>query len=48
MMNPDMDGYAKTYNHRKIIQKTHKNNNLLKTERILKPKYKQVGSGFHI
>jgi len=39
MVNPDVDSYAKTLNHRKIIRKTQKNNNLLKTKRILKSKY---------
>jgi len=39
MVNPDVDSYAKTLNHRKIIRKTQRNNNLLKTKRILKPKY---------
>jgi len=38
MVNPDVDSYAKTLNHRKIIRKTQKNK-LLKTKRILKPKY---------
>jgi len=35
MVNLDMDIYAKTRNHRKIIRKIHKNN-LLKSKRILK------------
>jgi len=37
------DGYIKTRNHRKILQKTHKNSKLLKSKRILKPKYKPSG-----
>jgi len=36
MVNPDVDGYTKTLNHRKNA----KHINLLKTKRILKPKYK--------
>jgi len=49
MVNPDVDSYAKTLNHRKIIQKTQKNNKLLKTKGILKPKYHlRWRSGFHI
>jgi len=43
MVNPDVDGYTKTVNHRKIIRKAHKNNNLLATKRMLKPKYKLSG-----
>jgi len=39
IVNPDVDRYAKTLNHRKSIRKTQKDNNLLKTKRILKPKY---------
>jgi len=35
MVNPDVDGYAKTLNHRKIIWKTQKNSNLLKTNECL-------------
>jgi len=31
MVNPDVDGCAKTLNHRKIIRQTQKNNKLLKT-----------------
>jgi len=30
-MNPDVDGYTKTRNHRKTLRKTQKNN-LLKTK----------------
>jgi len=40
MVNPDVDGQTKTLNHRKIIRKTHKNNKVLKTKRMLKQKYK--------
>jgi len=43
MVNPDVDGYAKTLNHQKILRKTKKMKNLLKTKRILKPKYKLSG-----
>jgi len=46
MVNLDMDGYTKTLNHRKIIRKVQKNNNLLKTKTILKPKYKLNGARF--
>jgi len=38
-MYPDVDGYTKTLNHQNVLRKTQKNNNLLKTKRILKPKY---------
>jgi len=49
MVNPDVDSYAKIPNHWKIIQKTQKNNNLLKTKWILKPKYHlKWRSGIHI
>jgi len=37
MVNADVDGYNKTLNHRKILRKTEKNKNLLKTKRTLKP-----------
>jgi len=40
MASPDVDGLTKTLHHRKIIRKTHKYNNLQKTKRMLKPKYK--------
>jgi len=40
MVNPDVDGSTKTLNQRKILQKTQINDNLLKTKRMLKPKYK--------
>ena len=43
IVNPDVDSKTKTLNHRKIIRKTHKNNNLLKTKGMLKPKYKLDG-----
>jgi len=33
MMNPDVDGCNKTLNHRKILRKTKKNKNLLKTKK---------------
>jgi len=39
MVNPDVDSYDKTLNHWKIIREKQKNNNLLKTKRMLKPKY---------
>jgi len=42
-VNPEVNGQTKTLNHRKIIRKTYKNNNLLKTKRMLKPKYKLSG-----
>jgi len=48
MVNLDVDGYTKTLNHRKIIRKIQKNNNLLKTKTTLKPKYKLMGARFHI
>jgi len=49
MVNPDVDSYDKTLNHREINRKAHKNNNLLKAKRILKPKYHlRWRSGFHI
>jgi len=40
----DADGYTEILNHRKILRKTQKNNNLLITKRILKPKYKPRGA----
>jgi len=46
MVNPDVDGYTKTLNHGKILQKVQKIKNLLKTKRILKPKYKLSGGPF--
>jgi len=39
MVNPVVDGYTKTLNHRKIVRKIQKHN-LLKTKRKLKPKYR--------
>jgi len=45
MVNTDMDAKTKILSHRKIIRKAQKNNNLLKTKRMLKPKYK-VGDRF--
>jgi len=36
----------KILNHRKIIRKTDKNNNVLKTKRMLKPKYKLSGGRY--
>jgi len=41
MMNPDVDGCAKTLNHRKLLRKTQKNN-LMKTKTRLKPKYSRI------
>jgi len=38
---PAVDGYTKTQNHRKILRKTQKNN-LLKTKRIQKRKYRRI------
>jgi len=43
MVHPDVDGYTKTPIQRKILRKTKKGDNLLKTKRILKPKYKLNG-----
>jgi len=43
MVNPDLDGYSKTPNHRKILRKMQNKNNLLKTKGILIPKYKVSG-----
>jgi len=31
MVNPGVDGYTKAPNQRKVLQKTQKDNNLLKT-----------------
>ena len=42
MLNPDVDGYTKTLNPRKILYK-RKNNVLLKTKIIAKAKYKLGG-----
>jgi len=33
MANPLVDGYTKTLNHRKIVRKMQKYNNLLKTKK---------------
>jgi len=35
MLNPDVDGYTKTLNPRKLHRKTKKNNHVLKTKTIL-------------
>jgi len=43
MVNPDVDGYTKALNIRKILQK---NNNLLTLKRILKAKYMLSGGLF--
>jgi len=32
MVNPDVDGYTKTANQRKILRKTQKDDNLLKNK----------------
>jgi len=50
MVNADVDGYNKTLNHRKMLRKTQKNKNLLKTKRTLKPTIssKLFRPGFHI
>ena len=40
MVNPGVDGYTETLNHRKIIRKAKKIKNLLKTKIILKPTFK--------
>ena len=42
MVNPGMDGYTKILNHRKIPQ-TRKKQQILKTKRILTPKYTLSG-----
>jgi len=46
LVNPDVDGHSKTLNHRKILRKTQENNDLLKTKRIVKPRYKLSGAWF--
>jgi len=38
IVDPDVDGYTETLNHRKILRNTQKSN-LLKTKRILKTKH---------
>ena len=43
MVKSDADGYTKILNHRKIIRNTQKNNYILKTKIILKPKYRLSG-----
>jgi len=48
IVNPDVDAHTKTLNNRKIVRKMHKNTNLVKTKRILKPKYKLVGVRFSL
>jgi len=40
MLNPDVDNYTKNQNHWKILRKNEKKNTkLLKTKRLMKPKY---------
>jgi len=47
IVNPDVNGYTKTLNQRKILRKTQKNNlPVLKTKIILKPKYKLIRGPF--
>jgi len=49
MVNPDVDSYAKTLHHLKMLQKPRKKNkNLLKTKNRLKPKYKISGARFNL
>ena len=44
MVNPDVDDYYETLPKRsETLRKTWKNNNLLETKRILKPKWKLSG-----
>ena len=45
MVNLDVDFYTKTLNHRKILRKTQKINNLLKIKNIPKSKYDLSGVG---
>ena len=45
MLNPDVDGYTKTLNHRKKVRKLQIYN-LLKTKKILKSKYRLSGGPF--
>jgi len=48
-VNLDVDGYTKTLNHRKTLRKNAKNNNLLKTKRIVNTKIQaRWGPGFYI
>jgi len=48
-VNPDVDVNTTTRNHRKTLRKTQKNNNLLKTKRIVNTKIKgRWGPGFYI
>jgi len=46
VVNPDLDGYTEAQNHRNILRKIQKNNNLLKSKRM--PKYELVGSCFFL
>jgi len=39
MVNPDVDKENKTLNHQKILWRAQKHKNILKTKRMLKPKY---------
>ena len=49
IVNPDVDVNTTTRNHRKTLRKTQKNNNLLKTKRIVNTKIKgRWGPGFYI
>jgi len=40
VVNPNVNAYTKTLNQRKILRKTQKRDNLLKTKRILKAECK--------
>ena len=43
MVNANVGGYTKTLDHRKILRKNQICNELLKTKRIIKPKYRLSG-----
>ena len=48
IVNPNVDVYIKTQNHRKTLRKTQENNNLLKTKRILNTEIQaKWGPGFY-
>jgi len=46
MVNPDVDGYTKTPNQRKILRRTKKKITYYKLKIILKPKYMLSGCPF--
>jgi len=49
IVKPDVDVYTKTQNHQITLRKVQKNNNLLKTKKVLNiEKEAKWGPGFYI